>query len=335
MEQAWRQILTYAHRYPSPHNSQPIRVRIEGDTLHLYYDLARGLPAEPYGIPFGSLCAGVFIEAATIAAHALHFDVVERLDLTPMDFQSTASIHSLGELRLVPNPDAVKDLDPELMLSRRTSRLPYSKRTVPAEVLREASKEATRAGHVLRSVTDPQVVKKVVAINQRTLFYDLENPDVRHEIQGYLRYSEREAMQKADGLSARCLALPGPVMRLVMGNYWVWKTPVLSTVLKRIYLSSMRGVSQVAWVKGPFATESDYLNAGRTLLRMWLVFTKHGVYLQPFGSVITNPRAHRELVTLVEESEDGDMVWLLFRLGYSKQPAVSHRRPLTELELTS
>ena len=335
MEPAWKQILAYAHRYPSPHNSQPMKVRIDGDTLHLFYDTARGLPAEPYGIPFGSVCAGVFIEAVTIAAHALHLDVVERLDYTPMDFQSAPSLHPLGELRLVPNGDAPEDLDPELMLSRRTSRLPYEKRSVPEDVLREASEEVARAGHVLRAVTDPRLVKDVVAINQRTLFYDLENPDVRREIQGYLRYSEREAVDKADGLSASCLGLPGPVMRLVMGNYWVWRMPVLSTVMRRVYLSSMRGVSQVAWLKGPFASESDYINAGRALLRMWLLFTSHGVYLQPFGSVITNPRAHRELVTLVEEHENGDVVWLLFRLGYSKQPPRSHRRPLDELEVPS
>ncbi len=335
MERAWKSILTYAHRYPSPHNSQPIKVRVEGDTLHLFYDLARGLPAEPYGIPFGSVCAGVFIESVTIAAHSLHLDVVERLDYTPMDFQAPSSLHRLGELRLVPNADAMEDLDPELMLSRRTSRLPYEKRTVPEDVLREASEEAARAGHVLRAVTDPGLVKDVVAINQRTLFYDLENPAVRREIQGYLRYSEREAVAKADGLSARCLAMPGALMRLVMGNYWLWQMPMLSTVMRRVYLSSMRGVAQVAWLKGPFAGERDYINAGRMLLRMWLVFTKHGVYLHPFGSVITNPRAHQELVKLVGEQEDGDMVWLLFRLGYSEQPALSHRRPLTALEVTS
>ncbi len=65
------------------------------------------------------------------------------------------------------------------------------------------------------------------------------------------------------------------------------------------------------------------------------MFTRHGVFLHPFGSVITNPRAHRELLELVGEREDGDMVWLLFRLGYSAEPPRSHRLPLAAMEVSA
>lgn len=335
MDEAWRQILPYAHRYPSPHNSQPIKVRIDGDTLHLFYDTERGLPAEPYGIPFGSLCAGVFAEAVTIAAHALQFNVVEQLDYSPMEFGTSRRLHPLGSLTLEAANGPVDDLDPRLMLERRTSRLPYDKRPVPEDVVREAAAEAARRGHVLVSIDDPSIVGKIITINQKTLFYDLENPAVRREIQGYLRYSEREAVRKADGLSARCLGVPGPLMRLVMGNYWVSQAPGLGHVVKSVYLRSMRGVTHMAWLKGPFADERDYTEAGRAFLRVWLIFTKHNVYLHPFGSVITNPRAHQELVSLVDEREDGEMVWLLFRIGYSRRPPASHRLPLAELEVAS
>lgn len=253
MEQAWRRVLEYTRRYPSPHNSQPMKVRVDGDTLHLFYDKRRGLPAEPYGIPFGSVCVGVFVESVCIAAHALGFRVAERLDFSPMDFDDPEPLHRAGSLTLLPSVDPPDDLDPQLLLVRRTSRLPYDARTVPADVLGEAADEAARHGHVLRVTDDERLVREVVAVNQRTLFYDLENPDVRREIQGYLRYSQREARAKADGLSARCLGLPGPVMRVVLGSYWLWRLPVLGTVMRRVYLSSMRGVAQVAWLKGPFA----------------------------------------------------------------------------------
>ncbi len=206
---------------------------------------------------------------------------------------------------------------------------------MPDSVLAAAAAEAARGGYILKFEDDPGTVEEIIGINQRTLFYDLENPHVRREIQGYLRYSEREAARKADGLSARCLALPGPVMRLVMGNYSTWRTPGLGHALRSVYLRSMRGVTQVAELKGPFSGERDYTRAGRTFFRVWLEFTKHDVYLHPFGSVITNPRAHRELVSLVNEREDEDMAWLLFRLGYSRRPPESHRLPLTELEVTA
>lgn len=142
-------------------------------------------------------------------------------------------------------------------------------------------------------------------------------------------------MRKADGLSARCLALPGPVMRLVLGSYWLWRLPLLGAVMRRVYLRSMRGVPQVAWLKGPFADERDHVEAGRAFLRLWLVLTRHGVALHPFGSVITNPRSHRELLEVVDEREDGDLVWLLFRVGYSAEPPRSHRLPAAALEVAA
>jgi hypothetical protein len=333
MPTTWDTILTYAARYPSPHNSQPIRLRVDGRRAELFYDLDRGLPAESYGAPFGSVCAGVFVEAVSIAAHALGCRVVEQLDFTTMDFARRQRLHPLGVLTIEPATAPIQGLDPELMLTRRTSRLRYESRPVPAVVVEAARRMAAEHGHVLGGSSERGLVDEIVAVNQRTLFYDLENPEVRAEIQSYLRYSERHARAVGDGLSARCLSLPGPVLRLVMGNHWIWNVPVVSGVLKAIYMRSMRGVGQVAWIKGPFSDEREYTAAGRVMLRIWLLLTEHGLVLHPFGSVITNPRAHRELVAAIDEHEGDDMIWMLFRLGYSREPPSSHRRGLAELTL--
>ena len=332
MASAWDEILRYARRYPSPHNSQPIKLRPEGARAELFYDLDRGLPAESYGIPFGSVCAGVFIETVSIAAHALGYRVAEALDYTPLDFSRGDRLHPLGTLTLEPG-GRIDDLDPGLLLERRTSRLPYARRPVPAEALEDARRQAAERGHVLAGSSDRGLVERIIRLNQRTLFYDLENPDVRTEIQNWLRYSERHARTSGDGLSARCLCLPGPLMRLLMGNYWIWKVPVVGTLLRYVYLRSMRGVTQVGWIKGPFRDERDYTDAGRTLLRIWLVLTRQGLHLHPFGSVITNPRAHGELGDIVGEQENAEMIWMLFRVGYSRRPPESHRRDLGELRL--
>jgi len=329
---AWDEILRYARRYASPHNSQPIKLRVAGARAALFYDLDLGLPAESYGIPFGSVCAGVFIETVSIAAHALGYRIAEALDYTPMDFSRSDRLHPLGTLTLEP-AGKIDDLHPRLLLERRTSRLPYARRPVPAAALDDARREAAERGHVLAGTSDRRLVDRIIRLNQQTLFYDLENADVRAEIQNWLRYSERQARATADGLSARCLALPGPLMRLLMGNYWIWKVPVMGTLLRYVYLRSMRGVTQVGWIKGPFSDERGYTDAGRTLLRLWLVLTRHGLHLHPFGSVITNPRAHRELVDILGEEEHADMIWMLFRVGYSRRPPESHRRDLAEMRL--
>jgi hypothetical protein len=307
-------------------------LRTDGARAELFYDLDRGLPAESYGIPFGAVCAGVFVETVSIAAHALGYRVAEALDYTPLDFSRGDRLQPLGTLTLEPAGE-IEDLDRRLLLERRTSRLPYARRPVPAAALDEARREAAERGHVLDGSSDRRLVDRIVRLNQQTLFYDLESPDVHAEIQNWLRYSERDARATGDGLSARCLALPGPLMRLVMGSYRIWKLPLIGAALRYVYLRSMRGVTQVGWIAGPFRDDRDYTEAGRTLLRIWLVLTRHGLHLHPFGSVITNPRAHRDLVDIVGQEQDADMIWMLFRVGYSRRPPESHRRDLGELRL--
>ena len=64
----WKLVLPYLQTYPSPHNSQPMKLRVRGDVAEIFYDLDLGLPAESFGIPFGHVCAGVFLEILKITA---------------------------------------------------------------------------------------------------------------------------------------------------------------------------------------------------------------------------------------------------------------------------
>ncbi len=106
----WVAILRDVHRYPSPHNSQPIGVRIvDGHRADVLYDLDRGLPAEPYGIPFGHVCAGIFLELLAIAAHARGLDVVEDVSNADMDFDAAERLHHLARVALVPRDEPADD----------------------------------------------------------------------------------------------------------------------------------------------------------------------------------------------------------------------------------
>ncbi len=104
--------------------------------------------------------------------------------------------------------------------------------------------------------------------------------------------------------------------------------------IKKIYLNTMRGVRQVAWLTGPFDSFDDYVRAGECFMNVWILLTEHNIYLHPYGTVITNPISHKAFVELVGETEQGgDMAWMLFRLGYSKKPPMSYRRTLNDMLL--
>jgi hypothetical protein len=332
MASVWTGILREVHRYPSPHNSQPIRVRIVDEhRADLYYDVDRGLPAEPYGIPFGHVCAGIFVELLSIAAHAQGFEVVEDLRFDAMDFDDDDRLHALGRVTLVAHGQPVPDLDVTLLARRRTSRLPYDARTVPGNVLAELDAEARHWGHRLASTTGRATVDRIVRINQRTLFDDIANPAVRRDLATWLRWSEGEAARRRDGLSAACLHVPGRALRWFVEHHVWWSRPGLRHVARWLYLRSMRGVRHLARLTGPVDTTEDFVRAGRAFIRCWLLLTDHGVAVHPLGSVITNPRSHGALVAAIDDDQTKGMTWMLIRIGYSAEPPRSHRLPVAAL----
>ncbi len=349
----WPAILEDARNYPSPHNSQPIKVRphaaVDGGSgavlrATVSYDLDLGLPAESFGIPFGHVCAGVFLESLAVVAAAHGYDVRETLDHAEMDFDSPERQHRIAEIELVPrDPDdpgeAARDAEARAALdrfrTRRTSRRPYDRRAVPADVRAAAARICADAGYEFRSTEDAALVRRIVHVNQATLFDDLENDAVYGEIMHWLRFSKREAAEKADGLSAEAMLMPGSILRYVMAHRRLWRAPVVGAVIRSIYLRTMRGVHQLGWIEGPFGGPSDYIEAGRTFMRVWLELHRNGVVLHPFGTVITNPRSHALFAGAVGADESGDrLAWMLFRFGYSATPPLAHRRPATAMILT-
>ncbi|HCX85585.1 MAG TPA: hypothetical protein DHV14_10725 [Micrococcales bacterium] len=336
MQAPWDDVLAQVRRYPSPHNSQPMKVRVTSQhTADVFYDLDRGLPAESFGIPFAHVCAGVFLHALGVVAGAHGWRVEEDLDLTPMDFDAADRAHRIGTVRLVARAiDAEAAADGEAFVRRRTSRRPYDGRLVDDDVLAGAAVIAAEAGHTLGVTAQPDDVRALVRINQRTLFDDLRNDAVHAEILQWLRYSEREAAATGDGLSAATMLMPGGVLRFAMRHRGLWEAPVIGSLIKAVYLRTMRGVPQLAWLTGPFADERDYLEAGRTFLRIWLHLERSGVVLHPLGTVITNPTSHAALVErLGIREENGEMAWMLVRIGYSPRPPLAHRRDVAEMLL--
>lgn len=330
----WASLLDDARHYPSPHNSQPIKVRVVSETeARVFYDLDLGLPAENFGIPFAHVCAGVFLESLAVVAAAAGYSVAEQLHLADMDFGADDRLHPIANLMLSPHVPTEVDLAAKAAFdARRTNRRPYDKRVVPDADLAPVRAIADGFGQTFATTTDPSVVAEIIRVNQETLFDDLRNNDVYAEILYWLRFNEREATERGDGLSASAMLMPGPMLRFAMGHRGLWDAPVIGAIVRGIYLRTMRGVRQVAWFEGAFAGPGDYLEAGRMFMRSWLALTRRGVALHPLGTVITNPRSHERFVRaagIVEEPPR--MAWMLVRLGYAPTPPVAHRRPFERM----
>lgn len=328
----WREILEYGILSPCPHNTQPWRFRLETDgSVTLLYDPERLLPDTD---PTGRFCMagfGILLEMLSIAAAPHGFKVaVSRLTAT-LD-PHKAGLQPLAKLTLVERKaEEAESLDRQLIRDRRTSRLPYDDVPVADSVLEELASIARASGHELEFSTERSQVNWVVRLNASTMFFDMSEPLSRNEVGRWIRYSRREASQKADGLAAYAMLFPGWLMKLFVKHNYLFAVPGVKQLALSFYAYSMRGTRTVAWLSGPFEHMDDWENAGRMMARLWLTMTLHGVYLHPFGSVITNPRSHQMMARHFANQKRAHDLWLLVRLGHSDEPPCAMRLPLDQL----
>ncbi len=326
----WLDVLDFARWAPSPHNIQPWRYRPEQDgSCTLLYDPTRLLPDTD---PTGRFCMagfGILLEMMSVASahHGLDIqvDYLQR-HLDP----KKVGLQALARLTLVPRTKP-EPLDRQLIKDRRTSRLPYDDVPVDDKILRELSAVAESFGHKLEFSTDPAEVQWVVRLNADTMFFDMSDPVARNEVGGWIRFSRAEARRKADGLAAYAMCFPGLLMKLFVKHNYLFRIPGVYQFVRWFYERSMRGTRTVAWISGPFGSHEEWDNTGRMLARLWLTMTKHGIYLHPFGSVITNAKAHARLAEHFDDGTRQHDLWLLLRLGHSDLPPAAHRIELSEL----
>lgn len=326
----WEEILEYARWSASPHNVQPWKVKILSDTeAELLYDPKRLLPVEDPTGCFTTAGFGMFIENLSIAAHSRGFKVQEQYSGTILEHTKKELI-PFAKIKLV-KTDKKEIFDKELIKERRTSRLPYNEKPVPDNVVKELENIAMEFGHTFTSSKDMKMIDWVLTLNRDTIFYDMNDAEARNEIGLWLRYSSQEAHKKKDGLWAYCMTFPGVLMYLFFHARWLFNLPIINHYVKHVYLQSTIGTETVAWLSGPFNTSYDWLNAGHMLARLWLCMTKHGVYLHPFGSIITNKESHKRLQEKFNVDENKNKMWLIVRLGYSDLPPRSLRLNVSDI----
>lgn len=326
----WREILDDARWAPSPHNTQPWLVRLlSPEAAELYAPRERLLPVEDPEGRFETAAQGIFLEALDVAAGKLGL-TVETEPLFPSLGADADERPLVARLRLVSRDEPAR-FAAQLLHRRRTSRLPYDGRPVDEQALAEFSAIAAELGHQACFTSDPALVDWVVSLNADTVFYDLVEDDRREEIGRWTHLSERTALAQGDGFSPRGLGFPAPLVRLFFQRHGVFRPGLVRALARRLYLRSMRGTATVGWIAGSWSTPVECLAAGRMLLRFWLALTAHGLYLQPFGSVITNPTSHARLAERLRVREAEREIWLLLRIGSGPEPPRSARRPLAEL----
>ena len=59
----------------------------------------------------------------------------------------------------------------------------------------------------------------------------------------------------------------------------------------------------------------------------WLETARQGLYIHPYGNLVTN----REAAESVSQEVSQKDIWFVFKIGYSDEPPKSHRLPLDKI----
>jgi nitroreductase len=330
----WREILEVARHSPSPHNVQPWRVRLLSPSeAELLIDGSRTLPKEDFTGAFLISAMGMFLEAIDLLARPRSLRLEWRLLETPAWLAARARAdHTEGflpfaHLRLAETEPRDAEYPERIFFERRTCRTPLSATPVDAEAARGLANLAQAWGHRYSQIDDPDQIEHILNRNIDAVFHDLNVAGYHDEITSWFRFTNHSAARHGDGLDWRCMNVSRTEFWLSAHLSRLLLFPPTRALLRARYRRQLATVPAVGMLSGDFFVAENAVDSGRFLLRFWLETARRGLYLHPYGNLVTNAEAAAWL-----RSETGiDRVWLVFKLGYADAPPKSHRRRLEDI----
>ena len=346
----WKTLLETAIHAPSPHNVQPWRVRIlSEDQAELLIEKRRTLPKEDPTGSFIILTMGLFIEALRIVAAnrslKLHYELYQPLSQFTPEHIARSETELLpfarlsltdeggtfgekaGETPAVPVKSLNDVYEDALFLTRRTSRISLLPERVPDQAVQALANLAREWGQKYEQVSIPETIERILERNITALFEDLNAPAYHDEIVEWFRFSDRASLRTRDGLDYRCMNTSRLSFWLAARFPTLMHLPIIRPLLQRVYRRQLGIVPTIGMLAGPFWEAESAFETGRFLMHFWLALAKCNLYIHPYGNLVTNKPAAQWCRETLKVSD----IWLIFKIGSSKEPPQSYRRSVEEV----
>ncbi|HEV2474911.1 MAG TPA: hypothetical protein VGX22_00120 [Candidatus Dormibacteraeota bacterium] len=291
-----RAVLEAGLRAPSPHNAQPWRFRRLGPgQLDLYYWGEDKLLCDPDDRD-AYLAIGALLESMTLRAGQLQAGLRFTTSFAPAPEGVLVGRVEIG---------GAAEADPLAahLASRRTNRQPYDRAKLPGELQAELQ-ELGCLFFDTDEMADLVDRASVLAWKDRNFTLDLSK---------WTRFAD----SAVDGMTCRMLRLnviDQQFLRLALrlGTLPSWLAHLYA--LRDVYLTRMSGAMAV--LTAPDMSPSSLLDAGRRLLRSWLVITARGHASHPM-SIVIDQSTKAELARRINHP----LPVAIFRVGRTPKPA--------------
>jgi nitroreductase len=318
MQKDFNQIIYYATKAPSGHNTQPWKFQIEDDTIIIQPDLSRSLPIVDPDNHALFISLGCALENLLIAAS--HFG-----------YQSNVQLHT-GENPLIRvTIREGKGIEENKLFSqieiRQSTRNTYNGEPIPEEhislLLETARQENTRC----MILTKKEEIEPVTALVMEGCEKQFRNPAFVHELAHWIRFSRSQANKTHDGLTSASTGnpyVPEWFGKLVMG---VTASPQKEAKKCAALIKSSSALAL-------FIAEKDdvqsWINIGRSFERFALTATALNIHHAHVNMPCEEREVRQKLSRLLHVQND-EQPLLLVRIGYSEKMPYSYRRPVEEV----
>ena len=314
-------ILDAIARAPSPHNTQPWRVRWIGTVLlelrleeHRWLRAADPTQRDAW-VAIGCAVRNVQVVAAELGL-ALDWEV--KGDAVLLDFAEDSAARPLVPV--------------EAVWARRTNRRPYYSAPLPAELIAALGESAapfelsTLAGkqtrwlhHLLVDATSRQFADAPV---HRELYEWLRlTPGERDRTRDGLSY-DALAMDRATAFALRALLHPRAM--------WLLATAGLHRGLAAMANAAVRQTPQyqLLWSREPTEGPAGFVLAGTRLQAIWLLLAANGWFCHPASAIIDVAATASDLRDRLGIPTEATLL-AIYRVGRGGEPAQSLRRAVT------
>ena len=322
--------LAYAILAPNPHNMQPWRIRLEGETdFVVSADLSRMLPETDPPNRQITIGFGAFLELFRLAA--AEKGARAEIDAFPEgEPDLVLDARPVARVRLVDDPGALRDPLFAQILRRRTNRSPFAARAIdPADL--ERIKAASVSGVYADATLDPERKAALKTLAREAWRIEWTTPRTRAESIKVMRIGRREIEEKPWGLALSDAALEA-VADLGFLSREKMDAPGEVAFNQGLdsYFAAIDSAAGFLWATTPTSTRRDQIETGRAWARMQLAATAAGLSFHPLSQALQEfpemAEPYRKVHALL--ASGGGIVQMLVRLGYADAPPPAPREAL-------
>ena len=319
-EDIFLKIIRSTVKAPSGHNTQPWLFAYDDDGIFIKPDFNRALPIADSNHRELIISLGCATETAIMAARFYGYKPTLQINALSTDCPIKISLQK---------DDTIEQ--PELfsyIASRQTTRNLYECKSIPKQDIEMLKASIPVTGINIQFFIEQNEIQQLRPFIAEANSFQMKNPDFKDELIHWMRFSEKEAMKKGDGLYSACSGIPS--MGRIIGKF-VLKNFVNAKSEENRLLKLLDSTSALAMITSQSDNMENWIRTGMAFQRFALTATKLNLNHSYLNLPCQVSQVRNKMIS--ELSLNGEFPQLLVRFGYSKKMHYSFRRRVNEVIL--